>query len=284
MNKFKNLRALLKGPGNSTSSQLPSFVDLQCGTTVWSGVPVQMRTELWLSIVQRRSGSGLAARQQYYEYLQMPVPEEVLDAIAKDTARTFPGIAECAHRGVAHIPHTPHHAHRLNTRGRQVQFANVLRAYAAYDSEVGYCQVRVDWSTTSRSTPTTIAHHQQQPHKQGMNFLAGLLLAYIEYEEDVFGLLVVLLKDRKLRELYRPSMTMLQVLRGQRGFAPGLTCRMCMQYHVCQGCWCSSTWPMSMPTSTHRHGYGTSASSCHQCWQCTWKPMRPCQCCTPPPG
>lgn len=96
MNKFKNLRALLKGPGNSTTNQLPSYVDLQCGTTVWSGVPVQMRTELWLSIVQRRSGSGLEARNNYYNYLQKPVPDDVLEAISKDTARTFPGLAECA--------------------------------------------------------------------------------------------------------------------------------------------------------------------------------------------
>ena len=61
----------------------------------------------------------------------------------------------------------------------------MLRAYAVYDTEVGYCQ--------------------------GMNFLAGLLLAYMPNEACAFGGLVVLMQERKLRELYKTDLAQLQV-------------------------------------------------------------------------
>ncbi len=60
----------------------------------------------------------------------------------------------------------------------------VLRAYAAFDTEVNYCQ--------------------------GMNFLAALLLIWLPREADAFGALVLIMKDRGLRELYKTDMTMLQ--------------------------------------------------------------------------
>lgn len=63
----------------------------------------------------------------------------------------------------------------------------MLRAYAAFDTEVNYCQ--------------------------GMNFLAALLLIWLPREADAFGALVLVMKDRGLRELYKTDMTMLQVPR-----------------------------------------------------------------------
>lgn len=61
----------------------------------------------------------------------------------------------------------------------------MLRAYAAYDAEVGYCQ--------------------------GMNFLGGVLLAWLPSQADAFGALVVLMLDRGLRHLYKHDMQLLQV-------------------------------------------------------------------------
>ena len=61
----------------------------------------------------------------------------------------------------------------------------VLRAYAALDPEVGYCQ--------------------------GMNFLAGLLLCWLPSPADAFGALVVVMQERGLRELYKRDLAMLQV-------------------------------------------------------------------------
>ncbi len=75
----------------------------------------------------------------------------------------------------------------------------VLRAYAALDPEVGYCQ--------------------------GMNFLAGLLLCWLPSPADAFGALVVVMQERGLRELYKRDLAMLQVypLRAFN-FMPGAFC------------------------------------------------------------
>ena len=69
-------------------------------------------------------------------------------------------------------------------RGKQ-GLQRVLRAYAAYDPEVNYCQ--------------------------GMNFLAALLLIWMPSEAEAFGGLVVLMQERGLRELYKTDMSALQV-------------------------------------------------------------------------
>lgn len=70
--------------------------------------------------------------------------------------------------------------------GKGVQsLMNILKAYAALDPEVGYCQ--------------------------GMNFLAGVLLMYLPSEADAYGALVVLMQQRGLRELYKTDLAWLQV-------------------------------------------------------------------------
>ena len=61
----------------------------------------------------------------------------------------------------------------------------VLRAYAVYDTEVGYCQ--------------------------GMNFLAGLLLTWMPNEATAFAGLVVLMQQHGLRDLYKSDLARLQV-------------------------------------------------------------------------
>lgn len=74
----------------------------------------------------------------------------------------------------------------LRGRAGQLAMLRVLRAYAVYDPEVGYTQ--------------------------GMNFLAGLFLAYLD-EPQAFGALVLVMQDRGLRALYLPNdgMALLQV-------------------------------------------------------------------------
>ena len=67
----------------------------------------------------------------------------------------------------------------------QAAMSRLLRAYAAADSEVGYCQ--------------------------GMNFVAGLLLMYVPEESQAFGIMHALLVGRDLRMLYTPDMAGLQV-------------------------------------------------------------------------
>lgn len=74
---------------------------------------------------------------------------------------------------------------RFTTPEGQRSLLNVLQAYAAFDEEVNYCQ--------------------------GMNFLAALMLTWLPREAEAFGALVLVMKDRGLRELYKSDMQMLQV-------------------------------------------------------------------------
>ncbi|GLI63726.1 hypothetical protein VaNZ11_006787 [Volvox africanus] len=137
-------------------------VFLQVGRTVWHA-PRQLRIELWLSSLARRHSlvSG------YQEYLSKDITREAANDIEKDVQRTFPN------------------TRRFHAEEGQTQLRNVLRAYAAYDPEVAYCQ--------------------------GMNFLTGLLLMYMPTEAHSFAALVVLMEDRKLRSFYHRSMSLLQV-------------------------------------------------------------------------
>ena len=63
--------------------------------------------------------------------------------------------------------------------GSQRALYNVLKAYAIYDPEVGYCQ--------------------------GMSAIVALLLLYFG-EEESFWILVKLLQDFQMREYYKPGM------------------------------------------------------------------------------
>ena len=87
---------------------------------------------------------------------------------------------------------------RFATREGKWALFCVLKAYAAYDEEVNYCQ--------------------------GMNFLAGLLLTYLSSQSAAFGILVVLMQERGLREMYKTNLSVLQVGRESRGsFVEGVS-------------------------------------------------------------
>lgn len=91
--------------------------------------------------------------------------------------------------------------------GKGVQsLTNILKAYAAFDPEVAYCQ--------------------------GMNFLAGVLLTYLPSEADAYGALVLLMQQRGLRELYKQDLAWLQV----RAQLPELA-------STCGGCECCCCRP-----------------------------------------
>lgn len=61
---------------------------------------------------------------------------------------------------------------------------NVIHAYAVYDPEVGYCQ--------------------------GLGFVAGLLLMTMP-EEEAFCALVQILQENNIRDMYKPSMSLLSI-------------------------------------------------------------------------
>lgn len=156
---------LLNRPTKGCQAADEEIVYLQVGETVWDKVPRHMRSELWMSELHKES-TGTRAAARYSELLFKDIPKDTLDGISKDVARTYPCIE------------------RFACRDGQQAILRVLRAYAAYDPDIGYCQ--------------------------GMNFIAGLLLLYLETESFAFGGLVVLMEERGLRELYNHDMSRLQ--------------------------------------------------------------------------
>lgn len=156
------LGRVLGGGGGHTAAPRRETgpVVLQVGSTACTGPP-ELRKELWMSALHRADGPAGKASAAFRALLDAGVPATVADAIAKDIRRTFPG--------------TP-----LDTKALE----RVLRAYAALDPAVGYCQ--------------------------GLNFLAGLLLLHVPDERASFGLLVTLMMQRGLRALYEDDMAALQ--------------------------------------------------------------------------
>ncbi|KAA6420129.1 MAG: TBC1 domain family member 4-like, partial [Trebouxia sp. A1-2] len=143
------------------------YVDLQVGKQVWYNVPRRMRQELWLSVLHKHKGAGATAAKQYATLVRQALPVDVDADIEKDVGRTFPNAA------------------RFATEAGKLSLLRVLRAYAVYDTEVGYCQ--------------------------GMNFLAALLLTWMPNEATAFGGLLVLMQQRMLRDLYKSDLAKLQV-------------------------------------------------------------------------
>lgn len=137
------------------------LIDLQCGKRVFNDVPAKMRTELWLSKLHSHTTAGAPTPESAYQmFLEKFIDDSVLTEIERDIHRTFPG----------HLT--------LSSKAGQRAMSNVLRAYAAFDPEVGY--------------------------SQGMNFLSGMLLTYLS-PPQAFSTLVLVMQDRGLREYYKPN-------------------------------------------------------------------------------
>ena len=91
---------------------------------MFESVPRAMRVELWKSSLQRR-GSGVPAARSYADLAALgAVVREAGEDIEKDLARTFPA------------------TRRFAGAEGQAALRRVLRAYAALDPHVGYCQVK----------------------------------------------------------------------------------------------------------------------------------------------
>ncbi|MEW5300973.1 MAG: hypothetical protein WDW38_005115 [Sanguina aurantia] len=146
-----------------------AVVHLQVGLQLWPSVARDLRTELWLSCLHR-AGPSVSRNElvdQFGLYLAMAISDEAANDIDKDLKRTFPN------------------TRRFKTEEGQSSLRKVLRAYAAYDPEVSYCQ--------------------------GMNFVAGLLLMYMPTEGHAFAALVMLMEESGLRRFYGNTMALLQV-------------------------------------------------------------------------
>ncbi|CAN6633627.1 hypothetical protein TRVA0_014S01090 [Trichomonascus vanleenenianus] len=132
-------------------------------TMVRSGIPPALRGKTWKSMAEAWS----ATFESLYDSLAAEWTPFV-KIIGRDLNRTFPEIRLFQ---------------KKNGKGQNM-LGRVLRAYSAYDMQVGYCQ--------------------------GLTFLAGPLLLHMS-DKDAFCVLVRLMEDYDLRSMFTADMTGLQL-------------------------------------------------------------------------
>ncbi|KAG5465934.1 hypothetical protein CUR178_00649 [Leishmania enriettii] len=137
------------------------------------GVPQSLRYIVWQQLLQSRQ------MKEQYPGLYMRLRSEPLssrdleDVIERDLHRTFPtNRLFCAGE---------------SSQGQQI-LRNILRAYANYNTDVGYCQ--------------------------GMGFLAATFILQVEEEEDAFWTFVALMEKEKfnMKAIFVPNFPQLQCM------------------------------------------------------------------------
>lgn len=143
---------------------------------MFRGVPQNRRESIWFWLIEqfkkRHSRPETTTKLVETSYCYGDLVKQTTihqHAILLDLGRTFPSHTNFAKRfGCG-----------------QLALFNVLKAYAALDPEVGYCQ--------------------------GLSFIAGILLIHVNNDEEkAFRLLEFLLVDLNFREQYKPDMMQLQ--------------------------------------------------------------------------
>ena len=128
--------------------------------SVVSGFPANLRGEIW-SYLSASNALAKCFSSQVYARLLNSIDPDTDSTISRDVYRTFPTVDMFEEKD------------GYGQKG----LMNVLKAYAAYDPEVGYCQ--------------------------GMGFLAGMLLMEMYTEEAAFWQLVQILQSYNWRAMFQ---------------------------------------------------------------------------------
>lgn len=133
-------------------SRLTSMSFFTLKNRIRKGIPDAWRGRVWIDLLQPH----FKEMQEKYVYsYEVELSEVTTEDIEKDIERTFPCHELFMHGGPGQDP-----------------LRRVLRAYAAIDTECGYCQ--------------------------GMSFIAGLFIMYMPEESAFFGLLTALQRVKPL--------------------------------------------------------------------------------------
>lgn len=124
------------------------------------GIPSHLRGEIWAFLSKANRLAMQFSESVYLRLIQQEDPE-IENQLVKDLHRTFP----------------EHDMFRDTLGYGQRGLLNILRAYAAYDTEVGYCQ--------------------------GMGFIVGILLMHMNSEEHAFWTFVQIMFDKNWRLVFK---------------------------------------------------------------------------------
>lgn len=153
------LWAALISEYRAVATKVPKYTKV----LIWSGIPPALRGMAWMSMSEAHSQT---LRSLYDSLAAEWTP--FVKIIGRDLNRTFPEIRMFQER---------------EGKG-QMKLGKVLRAYSAYDMQVGYCQ--------------------------GLTFLTGPLLLHMD-DCDAFCVLVKLMEDYELRSMFTADMAGLKL-------------------------------------------------------------------------
>ena len=128
---------------------------------VRKGIPDPLRSRVWLLIADGLNVRNSYPKHLYFRLSNMDEDPPCMLTINKDLDRTFPG----------------HEIYR--TAEGQLSLKNILRAYAFFDPEIGYCQ--------------------------GMGYIVGIARMYMD-EEAAFWVLVSLMQKYQMRGMFKHGM------------------------------------------------------------------------------
>lgn len=128
---------------------------------VRKGIPDMLRSRVWLLIARGLDVKSSYARHLYFRLCNQEEDPDCIGIIEKDLNRTYPN----------------HELFKCNLG--QDSLRNILRAYAFFDPEVGYCQ--------------------------GMAYVVGIIRMYMD-EESAFWLLVAIMNHYDMRSMFKDGL------------------------------------------------------------------------------
>jgi hypothetical protein len=148
------------------------------------GIPESLRGKIWMTLSKSLEIALNHSEDVYYKLLRTE-DKEIESLINRDLERTMLS-------SVVQNPKTKKPIiSQVDLSSKQQKLFNILKAYAIYDSEVGYCQ--------------------------GTNYIVAVLLNNINSERASFWAFVQIMNDKNWRDLYINNtpklMRMLDVLK-----------------------------------------------------------------------